>query len=62
MKNLIHKIIWKYGVVGNQVARKNRFTGRVQFIVHRKGKMCMGIIYPNDYWADFDSTWWKDFK
>jgi hypothetical protein len=56
--------VWEFGVVGesNKPARRNRKTGAVQFVLWRAGDRQGDYLYAEDYWINYDSSWWPDFK
>lgn len=69
IKNMLHNFVWKYGTCDSRLARRHRWSGRVQFKAVSKGELTevgrfkdSAVVYPSDYWVDFDPTWWKDFK
>lgn len=68
-----HRATWQYGQCHGGPARRNRATGAVQFVMHPKGRVIadgyLGIdgtkqdyVYPEDYWVNFDSYWWPEFR
>lgn len=50
------KQVWEYGACRGIVARRGR-CGNVQFVLWKAGQQ--GHI--EDYWHDFDSSWWSLF-
>lgn len=65
MKNLIKyfyiKIFanqYEYGICSNIFARRHKRKGNVQFIFSK----VKGISGKKRLWADFDSSWWNNFK
>lgn len=50
---------WEMGICGpgNKTARRHRRKGNVQFVVWKAGEQG----YTEDYWYDFDSSWWPGF-
>lgn len=49
---------WIYGTCNNTLARKHRKKGNVQMKLWKAGEQG----YKEDYWHDFDSSWWQQFK
>ena len=51
---------WEHGTAGNnnQTARRNRKLGNVQFVLWKAGEQG----HSEDYWHDFDRSWWPTFK
>ena len=52
------KPIWIYGTCLNREARKHRKKGNVQMKLWQAGEQ----DHKEDYWHDFDSSWWPQFK
>ncbi len=50
--------VWIYGTCNKQLARKHRINKNVQFILWKSGEQ----THIEDYWVDFDSSWWNYFK
>ena len=50
--------VWEYGTCHNRQARKHKLKGNVQFVLWEKGKQG----HKKDYWHNFDSSWWVQFK
>ena len=61
IKSTIRKIFhiqeYEYGYVKQTRARRNRFTGEVQFVLWKAGEQG----HNEDYWHKFDSSWWPLF-
>lgn len=57
-----HNREWEYGTCepepGTGVARRHRRKGNVQFVLWKAGEQG----HTEDYWHDFDSSWWPSFK
>lgn len=49
---------WIYGSCKGRVARKHKQNGNVQFILHYAGTQG----HEQDYWHDFDPSWWGYFE
>lgn len=49
---------WEYGTCRDKPARRHRFKGNVQFVLHKAGTHG----YFEDYWHDFHSYWWNKFR
>jgi hypothetical protein len=51
---------WEYGTAGNnsRPARRHKKRGNVQFVLWKAGEQG----HAEDYWHDFDSSWWPTFK
>lgn len=66
--------IWDYGTCETEhiwkgkteksirPARKHRITGAVQFVLWKVGDKQGDYTYTEDFWIDYDSSWWKGFK
>ncbi len=50
--------IWEYGICKNQRARRNKLIGNVQCVLWKAGEQG----HKKDYWVDFYSDWWDEFK
>lgn len=50
--------VWVYGVCNGRKARRDKKSGRVQFIMWKAGEQG----HKKDCWLDFDSTWWSQFR
>jgi hypothetical protein len=48
---------WIYGICNGSIARKHRKKGNVQMILWKAGEQG----HKEDYWHDFDSSWWPQF-
>lgn len=58
--NLFSKLFgpkWIAGTCNNLPARKHRRKGNVQFVLWKAGEHG----HKEDYWINFDSSWWKTF-
>jgi hypothetical protein len=55
--NNINNLVWQYGTCNNRVARRHRIYKNVQFILWKAGEQ--GHI--EDYWHNFDRSWWSQF-
>lgn len=59
---------WEYGKMDDKIARRDRASGAVQFIMWHEGYVVgqtadrCDFIYPEDWWINFDSTHWPKFK
>lgn len=64
---------WTKDIRDNSIitrARRSRYTGAVQFVLWPKGTVVQNrcslefpaYVYPADWWHDFDSSWWPNFK
>jgi hypothetical protein len=51
-------MMWIYGTCNGKIARKHRIFKNVQFILWKKGEQG----HKKDYWINFDSSWFKQFK
>lgn len=51
-------VVWEYGVCNKQQARRHRLHGNVQFLLWYAGEHG----HLKDYWINFDSSWWPEFK
>lgn len=60
-KDWLHLRRWQYGKCRGQIARCNRRTGEVQFILWPKGSNQAGHIHTEDFWIAFNSFWWPEF-
>lgn len=49
---------WIYGVCKGRHARKHRRNKNVQFILWKAGEQG----HKEDFWYDFDSSWWDQFQ
>lgn len=58
------KVKWIYGELNDQVSRKNKDTGEVQFLLWKKGdqKHVDGIGHLENKWIAFDSSHWPFFE
>ncbi len=52
------KHFWIYGTCNGKSARKHSIDKNVQFVLWKKGQHG----YKEDFWINFDSSWWKLFK
>lgn len=50
--------IYEYGTCNELYARRNKLTGVVQFILWKAGEQG----HKKDYWINFDSSWYNQFK
>ncbi len=50
--------IWDYGTCNDRPARKHKIKGNVQFVLWKAGEQG----HKKDYWHNFDSSWWVQFK
>lgn len=50
--------IWEYGECRERKARRHKLSGNVQFVIWQAGEHG----HTSDYWVDFNSWWWKEFK
>lgn len=58
-KNLFKKKpVWIYGECNTLPARKHRKKGNVQFVLWKAGEQG----HKEDFWINFDSSWWRNFK
>lgn len=57
MRFSLFKPQWIYGTCRDRPARKHRRKGNVQFILWKAGEQG----HKEDYWIDFDSSWWDGF-
>lgn len=69
IRRAAHFAAWEYGTCHDGPARRNRSTGAVQFVLWPKGHVAkVGVLYdqiytyPEDWWHDFDSSWWPKFQ
>lgn len=53
-----NKDVWEYGTCRNRKARRHKTKGNVQFVLWEAGEQ----HYTEDYWHNFDSSWWTEFK
>jgi hypothetical protein len=53
---------WDYGTLLNDVARRHRRTGAVEFILHRKGRIVGDYTYKADWWFRAHEDHWKNFE
>jgi hypothetical protein len=51
------KIVWIYGTCHDRPARKHKIYGNVQFVLWKAGEQG----HKEDYWHNFDSSWWNSF-
>ncbi len=49
--------IWEHGSCNNRSARKHKIHGNVQMKLHEKGE----YGHKEDYWYNFDKSWWPTF-
>jgi len=49
---------FEYGFCKGELARRNKKTGAVEFILWKSGERG----HTEDYWHPFDSYWWSMFK
>ncbi len=49
---------WIYGLCNERPARKHRKNGNVQMKLWKAGEQG----HTEDYWHNFDSSWWPGFK
>lgn len=51
---------WEYGTAGQDdtPARRHKKKGNVQFVLWKAGQQG----HLQDYWHDFDQSWWPTFK
>ena len=51
---------WEYGTAGANAtpARRHTKRGNVQFVLWKAGEQG----HTEDYWHDFDQSWWPTFK
>lgn len=49
---------WEYGICNNTKARRHKLKGNVQMKLWKAGEQGHKV----DYWHNFDSSWWKEFK
>jgi hypothetical protein len=54
------KPLWEYGTCGKHKRRARRHTvnKNVQFVLWKAGEPG----YTEDYWVNFDSSWWETFE
>jgi hypothetical protein len=52
------KDVWIYGTCNNLHARKNKRKGNVQMKLWKAGEQG----HKEDYWHNFDSSWWNQFE
>lgn len=65
LKQLLEKIfsksnplsMWEYGTCNGKVARRHKVKKNVQFVLWEAGEYDL----KEDYWHDFNSSWWNDF-
>ncbi len=50
-------MIWEYGICKSVPARRHKIKKNVQFVLWKAGTQG----YKEDYWHDFDSSWWDGF-
>ncbi len=50
--------LWEYGVCGSNRARRHIKNRNVQFVLWEAGEQG----YKENYWHNFDSSWWPEFK
>lgn len=53
-----NKSMYEYGFVKDRVARKNKTTQKVQFVLWKAGEQG----HKEDYWYNFNGYWWSYFK
>jgi len=58
IKKFKSKNVWIYGNCNNRPARKHSINGNVQFVLWKAGEQG----HKEDFWIDFDSSWWICFK
>ena len=58
IKTIKAKLNWEYGSCVNKKARRHKINGNVQFILWKTGE----CGHKEDYWQDFDKSWWHEFK
>lgn len=49
--------LWEHGTCNDRPARRHMIHGNVQFVFWEKGEQG----HTEDYWHNFDSSWWKSF-
>jgi len=67
---IFHKSAWEYGTcttdgmagIQTRVARRHRCTGAVQFVLWKIGDKQGNYTYTEDYWHNYDDSWWPNFK
>ena len=58
------KVMYEYGTCSTyngmnlRKARRDRITNEIQFVLWKAGEH----NHTEDYWATYDSSWWKNFK
>ena len=50
--------VWEYGTCNNTPARRHKIKGNVQMKIWKAGEQGHSV----DFWCDFDSSWWNQFK
>ena len=48
---------WVYGWCNGFISRRHKAKGNVQFVLFKKGE----AGHSDDYWHDFDKSWWNLF-
>lgn len=48
----------EYGTCKSKHARRNKKSGNVQFVLWKAGEQG----HNNEWWCDFDSSWWVGFE
>lgn len=49
--------LWEYGTCNDRPARRHRVNKNVQFVLWKAGEQG----HKEDYWHNFDSSWWSGF-
>ncbi len=50
--------VWEYGICKERNARRHKKKKNVQFVLWKAGEQG----HKEDYWINFDSYWWNEFK
>ena len=49
--------LWEYGNCNDRPARRHKINKNVQFVLWKAGEQG----HKEDYWHNFDSSWWGGF-
>ena len=53
----LYGLVWEAGVCNDMIARRNRYSKEVQFIMWEAGKH----NHKKDFWVAFDKSHWANF-
>jgi len=71
ISKFFHNLEWEYGTCYSEhegrprnvrKARRNKYRGNVQFVIWKIGDKQGDYVYTEDFWIDYDYSWFKNFK